>query len=277
MRELIPTQLVCAVDKRMPVAVITGASTGIGREFAHICAADGYDVVLVARSEAALRSVALEVERSTGRKSRVVALDLTDPEAPARLLLTLADLLADVEILINNAGFGLLGEFAELDALEQVRMVQLNVTALTHLTRLFAPALIARRKGFVLNVASTAAFQPGPSMAVYFATKAYVVSLSSALHEELRAKGVVVTAFCPGATRTAFQARAGIEESKLFAANAMDARPVAEIGYRALKAGRALVVAGRKNALLAFLTRFAPRQLEARMARKVMENQKRSG
>jgi len=221
--------------------------------------------------------VALEVERSTGRNARVVALDLTDPEAPARLLVTVADVPADVEMLINNAGFGLLGDFAELDALEQMRMVQLNVTALTQLTRLFAPALIARKKGFVLNVASTAAFLPGPSMAVYFATKAYVLSLSSALHEELRPKGVVVTAFCPGATRTAFQARAGIEETKLFASNVMDARPVAEIGYRALKAGRAVVVAGRQNALMAFLTRFAPRQFQARMTRKVMESQNRSG
>jgi short-subunit dehydrogenase len=259
----------------MAVALITGASTGIGKELAFICAADGYDVVLVARSEAALRSVGVEVERSTGRNARVIALDLTDAEAPARLVLAVADVLADVEILINNAGFGLLGEFAELDTLEQVSMVQLNVTALTHVTRLFAPALIARKKGFVLNVASTAAFLPGPSMAVYFATKAYVLSLSSALHEELRPKGVVVTALCPGATRTAFQARAGMEESKLAAANAMDARTVAEIGYRALKAGRAVAVAGRQNALMALLTRFAPRQFEARMAGRVMESQKR--
>jgi uncharacterized protein len=261
----------------MPVAVITGASTGIGRELALICAADGYDVVLVARSESGLRAVAAQVERNTGRRARVVPLDLSEQEAPPRLLLAVSEVIGDVEILINNAGFGLLGDFAELDAREQVDMVELNVAALTHLTRLFAPALIARKKGYVMNVASTAAFQPGASMAVYFATKAYVLSLSSALHEELKGKGVVVTAFCPGATRTDFQARAGIEDLNPGASYVMDAKSAAEIGYRGMKKGRAVVVAGRMNSMMAFMSRFGPRQLEARMAGKVMESKKRRG
>jgi len=256
----------------MAIAVITGASTGIGREFAHICAGHGYDLVLVSRSAPALESVAAAVRENSGRNARVIALDLSAVDAPPRLSNALSDVAPDIEILINNAGFGLTGFFSELDTEKQMEMVQLNIGALTHLTRLFLPAMIARRKGYILNVASTAAFQPGPLMAVYFASKAYVVSFSEALHNEVRDKGVVVTTLCPGPTRTEFQDRAGMHASKLFSGpNVMDARPVAEIGFRAMKDGKSLVVAGRLNALTAFLTRFAPRQLAASIARKIAE------
>ncbi len=254
----------------MAIAVITGASTGIGREFANICASHGYDLVLVARSRQTLEEVASTIREKTGRAVRVIALDLAAVDAPPKLRDSLSAISSDIEILVNNAGFGLTGFFAELDTSQQMEMVYLNMGALTHLTRLFLPSMLAKRKGYVLNIASTAAFQPGPLMAVYFATKAYVVSLSEALHNEARDKGVVVTTLCPGATRTEFQTRAGMGSSKLFTGpNVMDARTVAEIGFRAMKGGESLVVAGRLNALMVFLTRFAPRQLAASMARKL--------
>ena len=175
-------------------------------------------------------------------------------------------------MLINNAGVGMLGFFADLDMQKQMDMLQLNVNALTHLCRLYAPGMIARKKGYILNVASTAAFQPGPLMAVYYASKAYVVSFSEALHNELKDAGVTVTVLCPGPTTTEFQKRARMESTKLFAGgNAMDAAKVAEIGYAAMQKGKSLVVAGARNALMAFGTRFAPRQMAAGLARKMQE------
>ena len=257
----------------MAIAVITGASTGIGREFAHVCADHGYDLVLVARSAEALEGVAAGVRGRSGRNVRIAALDLSAIDAAAKLWDALSDVAADIEMLINNAGFGLTGFFSELDAGKQMEMVQLNIGALTHLTRLFLPSMVARRKGYILNVASTAAFQPGPLMAVYFASKAYVVSFSEALHNEVRGHGVIVTTLCPGPTRTEFQSRAGMHASKLFSGpNVMDARRVAEIGFRAMEDGKSLVVAGRLNAVTVFLTRFAPRQLAASIARKLSEH-----
>jgi hypothetical protein len=262
----------------MPLAVITGASTGIGKELAFVCAKDGYDLTLVARSVSALEKVASEVKAQTGRASRLVALDLTEPAAPQFLFDSLAPVQSEVEILINNAGFGLVGFFHELDTAAQVNMIQLNVTALTHLTRLFLPGLIARgasgKQSYVMNVASTAAFQPGPLMAVYYATKAYVVSFSEALHNEVKDKRVTVTALCPGATRTEFQNRAGLNASKLFSGpHVMDAATVAAGGYRAMKAGQSLTVSGTINSLMALSVRLVPRQFAASMARKFQESQ----
>jgi short-subunit dehydrogenase len=257
----------------MAISVITGASTGIGREFASICAERGYDLVLVARSAQALEDLASGIREKSGRNVRVIALDLSAVDAPPNLWAALSDVAPDIEILINNAGFGLTGFFSELDAQKQMEMIHLNIGALSHLTRLFLPSMIARRRGYILNVASTAAFQPGPLMAVYFASKAYVVSFSEALHNEVRDHGVIVTTLCPGPTRTEFQSRAGMDSSKLFSGpNVMDAGTVAEIGLRAMLDGRSLVVAGRLNALMVFLTRFAPRQLAASMARKLAEH-----
>ncbi len=254
----------------MAIAVITGASTGIGREFAQIFAGHGYDLVLVARSAQALEDLASGIRDKSGRNVRVLTLDLSEVDAPPKLWAALSDVAPDLEILVNNAGFGLTGFFSELDADKQMEMVHLNIGALTHLSRFFLPAMIARRKGYILNVASTAAFQPGPLMAVYFASKAYVVSFSEALHNEVRDKGVVVTTLCPGPTKTEFQSRAGMDASKLFSGpNVMDARTVAGIGFKAMMDGKSLVVAGRLNALTVFLTRFAPRQLAASMARKL--------
>ncbi len=253
----------------MPVAVITGASVGLGRDFARLAARDGYDVVLVARNRGQLEALAA----ATGRPATVMVNDLARPGASAELWkqIEAADLVP--ELLVNNAGFGLLGRFWDLDLHEQSRMIQLNVTALTDLTRLCLPGMIARRQGYVLNVASTAAFQPGPLMAVYYATKAFVVSFSHAIHNEAKPYGVKVTCLCPGPTKTEFAERARMNATKLFSSGlAMSSEEVAAIGMRAVKRGRPLVIAGRMNALGAFLTRFAPRHWAAAMARRVQES-----
>jgi short-subunit dehydrogenase len=255
----------------MAYALVTGASTGIGRDLAKLCAGAGYDVIVVARSQAPLEALALDIRNASRRKVQTVSSDLSRGEGVAGLYAELTDLQSEVEILINNAGVGMLGFFVELDAEKQMEMLRLNVDAVTQLTRLFLPAMIARRKGYVLNVASTAAFQPGPLMAVYYATKAYVVSFSSALHNELKTQGVVVTTLCPGPTRTEFQRRAQMEATRLFRGKAMDSAAVARIGFDAMLRGKPLVVAGRLNGLMAFLTRFAPRQMAASLARRMQE------
>ncbi len=256
----------------MPAAVITGASTGIGRELARLSAREGYDVVLVARSQPELERLASEIRQSTGRTVWVIAKDLSLASAPRELFQAVSDLGARPDVLINNAGFGLLGRFWELDDVEQVNMIQVNIAALTHLTRLFLPGMVERRHGRILNVASTAAFQPGPLMSVYYATKAYVVSFSEAVHNECRGFGVTVTCLCPGPTRTEFQKRAGAATTKLFASGrVMDAAIVARVGMDAMKAGKPLAIPGRMNAAMAFLTRFAPIQFTASMARRFQE------
>jgi hypothetical protein len=256
----------------MSYAVVTGASTGIGRELALLCGRAGYDLVLTSRNRTQLQAFAAELRGIGEIRVHVIAKDLSQVNAPAELYAELSDVRDEIEILVNNAGFGLVGEFSELDPDAQMEMLRLNAGALTHLSRLFAPGMIARRKGYILNVASTAAFQPGPLMAVYYATKAYVVSLSSALHNELKDRGVIVTALCPGPTDTEFKKRAGAESVSLFRGpNVMSAKAVAEIGFQALMKGKPLVVPGTLNATMAFLTRFAPRQFAASMARKVQE------
>ena len=256
----------------MPTAVITGASTGIGRDFAYVCARDGYDLVLIARSRPQLEAVASDIRQVTGRSVFVLAKDLAERGAPLEVFEEVSRLGVQVDVLINNAGFGSLGRFWERERSEQMDMLQVNVAALTELAHLFLPGFAARRSGAILNVASTAAFQPGPLMSVYYATKSYVVSFSEAIHNEARDFGVRVTCLCPGPTKTEFQKRAGAGDTKLFTAvRPMDSAAVAEIGWKALKAGKPLVIAGRRNALMAFLTRFAPIQFAATMARRVQE------
>ncbi|HYA22809.1 MAG TPA: SDR family NAD(P)-dependent oxidoreductase, partial [Terriglobales bacterium] len=177
-----------------------------------------------------------------------------------------------VDVLVNNAGYGRMGRFSDLLLEDDLGQIQLNVTALTHLTKLFLGPMLKRRSGKILNVASTAGFQPGPMMAVYYATKAYVISLSEALANELSGTGVTVTCLCPGATDTGFQGRAGTESTMLFKKlRPMDAKTVARDGYRGLTAGKTLVISGFRNWLLAEGTRFAPRKLVTAISRKVME------
>jgi uncharacterized protein len=251
-------------------ALITGASGGIGEELARIFAAHKYDLVLVARTEDKLQSLSAELSRAHGIQSRVLAADLTDPAAPPRLFQALQDQRVTIDTLVNNAGFGMRGAYAEIDYEIEARMIQLNVTALAHLTRLFLPDMLQRRSGNVLNVASTAAFVPGPFMAVYYASKAFVLSFSEALSEETQGTGVTVTALCPGPTETNFAVTAGNQDSSLFKPGAaMDARTVAQAGYQGLMAGRRLVVPGWSNRMTVFSTRLAPRTLLARITRKL--------
>src|SRR5271156_1694618 len=252
-------------------ALITGASFGIGMEFARIFAREGYNLVLVARSADQLRQLASELEKAHGARSLILATDLTEPGASAYVLdqTTRADI--QIDVLVNNAGFGQYGFFAENDLEDCLRQIQLNVTTLTHLTRLYLPAMIERKTGGILNVASTAAFQPGPLMAVYFATKAYVLHFSEALANELHGKGVTVSCLCPGATTTEFHKRANATDLRLLKFGSMDAHTVAEDGYRALMAGKPVVISGFKNWLVAQSVRFSPRRLVTGMVRKMQE------
>src|SRR3984957_7614279 len=227
-------------------ALITGSSFGIGLELARIFAREGYNLVLVARSADKLRQLASELEKAHGTRSLILAVDLTEPGAPAYVLDQTMRADIQVDVLVNNAGFGQYGLFAENDLEQCLRQIQLNVTTLTHLTRLYIPGMIERKSGRVLNVASTAAFQPGPLMAVYFATKAYVLHFSEALGNEVGGTGVTVTCLCPGATVTEFHKRAKATGMQLLRFGAMDARTVAEDGYRALMAERPVVILGLK-------------------------------
>jgi short-subunit dehydrogenase len=258
-------------------ALITGASFGIGLELARIFAREGYNLVLVARSADKLRQLASELEKAHATRSLILAVDLTEPGAPAYVLDQTARADIQVNVLVNNAGFGQYGMFAENDLEECLRQIQLNVTTLTHLTRLYLPAMIERAKtkletGRILNVASTAAFQPGPLMAVYFATKAYVLHFSEALANELDGSGITVTCLCPGATATEFHKRANATGMNLLKFGAMDTHTVAEDGYRALMSGKPVVISGFKNWLLAQSVRFSPRRLVTAIARKTQES-----
>jgi uncharacterized protein len=271
-----------------PTVLITGASFGIGLEFSRIFAREGYNLVLVARTADKLRQIAAELEKSHRTRSLILAADLTDPGAAAYVLDQTTRAGIDVDILVNNAGFGQYGLFVENDLEECLRQIQLNVTAPTHLTRLYLPLMVARAKAdaakgdapnrgansrpiAILNVASTAAFQPGPLMAVYFATKAYVLHFSEALANELLGTGVIVTCLCPGATTTEFHKRARATGMNLLRFGSMDARTVAEDGYRALMAGKPVVISGLKNWLLAQSVRFSPRRFVTLIARKTQE------
>jgi len=254
-------------------ALITGASFGIGLELARIFAREGHNLVLVARSADKLRQLASELEKAYSTRSLILAADLSEPGAAAYVLDQTTRANIAVDILVNNAGFGQYGFFAENDLEECLRQIQLNVTTLTHLTRLYLPEMLERKEGRILNVASTAAFQPGPLMAVYFATKAYVLHLSEALANELEGTGVTVTCLCPGATATEFHKRANATGMRLLSMGTMDARTVAEDGYRALMAGKPVVISGFKNWLVAQSVRFSPRKLVTAIARKTQEPQ----
>jgi short-subunit dehydrogenase len=246
--------------------LITGASSGIGRELAKCFAQDGTRIALVARSGGALQNLADELRKAHKVDARVFTVDLARPDAPSQVLSQMQTAGFKVDVLVNNAGFGAQGRFFELPLERQMQMVQLNVTTLTQLTRLFLPGMVERRRGGVLNVASTAAFQAGPNMAVYYATKAYVLSFSEALAEEVSGTGVTVTALCPGPTHTNLTAASGMRTSRLFNLSAMSAEAVARIGYAAFRKGRVVAIAGFRNQLLAFLVRLAPRVVPRRIA-----------
>lgn len=250
----------------MPTALITGASAGLGEGFARELARRGQDLILTARRTDRLDAIAADLRAAHDVAVHVFAGDLSERDAPKRLLSDIAAAGLPVDTLINNAGFGARGDFAELDRDMQLGMVDLNCRALVALAHGVLPQMIGRRSGAILNVASTAAFQPGPWMAVYYATKAFALSFSEALHEEVREHGVRVTALCPGPTRTEFARLAGMTDMPLFTSLAGSAESVVRDGLAALDAGRAVKVSGVANALMADATRFTPRFLARKVA-----------
>ena len=251
--------------------LITGASGGIGYELAKLFARDHYNLVLVARSGDKLAQVANELQ-AHGINVKTVALDLAQAPAPAFLFDQLQREGIAIDILINNAGFGAFGEFAQMPEEQILGQINLNITALTELTHRFLRPMLARRSGRIMNVASTAGFQPGPLMAVYYATKAYVISFSEAIANEVRNSGVTVTCFCPGATHTGFGKRAGNDQSRVFKQfGAMSADKVARDGYHAVMEGRTLAVSGLRNWAVAESTRFAPRKMVTAISRWISE------
>ena len=263
------------MDTTKKTALVTGASGGIGYELAKLFAADGHDLVLVARSEQKLNDFATDLGQTFGIKATVLAKDLSDPAAPDQISAALRAKAITVDILVNNAGYAIYGPFAETDFAEELNMIQLNAVTLTHLTKLFLPGMIERGSGRILNVASTAAFVPVYLMSVYGATKAYVLSLSEAIALELAGTGVTMTTLCPHATRTEFAARANVQNIRLHRGHVMSAERVAEIGYKALMRGQCTVIPGLRNRLmmrlLPFVTPFIPSSLFERYGRSLME------
>jgi short-subunit dehydrogenase len=242
------------------VALITGASAGLGEQFAHYFARDGHDVILVARSADRLQALATKLEQEHKVTAHVVPADLGRPEAPQRILDAVKERGLEVDFLVNNAGFGSTGPFLEQDVAREAEMVEVNCTALLKLTHLFARSMRERGFGRILNVASTAGFQPGPFMATYFATKAFVVSFSEALAHELKGSGVTVTCYCPGATHTEFAGRAGNANTRLFQRPGVATAPdVAGDAYRKMMRGRVLAIHGFLNWFGAVSVRFTPR------------------
>jgi short-subunit dehydrogenase len=237
-----------------PVALITGASAGLGVDFARQLAAQNKRLVLVARRRDRLDALVAELGNA-----RPVVMDLSEPGAVERLLADVAAHDEQVDLLVNNAGFGLTGRFAELDGKRQRQMIDLNCGALTELAHAVLPAMIERKQGRILNVASTAAFQPGPGMAVYFATKAFVLSFSEALHEEVKRHGVTVSALCPGPTSTEFGEVAGFGASNLLDKVAAESASVVQAGLKGLEAGKAVIIPGLMNKSTAQAHRFFPR------------------
>ena len=249
-------------------ALVTGASGGIGEDLARLIAAGGRNVVLLARSADKLQALASQLSSAHRIEATVLAADLAEPDAADHVARTLAARGTTIDMLVNNAGFGTAGGFVREDADEQLRLLQVNIVALTALTRQLLPGMIERGRGRVLNVASTAAFQPGPFMAIYYASKAYVLSLSEALSEETAGTGVTITCLCPGPTKTGFQDRAHIQETRLVnVLQIMDSESVARAGYDGMLAGRRLVIPGIANKIGVQTLRTTPRGIVLKIVR----------
>lgn len=247
-------------------ALITGASAGLGERFARALAREGHEVILVARRRDRLDILAEAIRQEFGRQAHVFPADLAAPGAADALIAAIAAAGLPINTLVNNAGFGLRGAFAELDRARQLEMIDLNCRVLVELCHAVLPGMVQMRGGGILNIASTAAFQPGPWMAVYYASKAFVLSFSEALHEEVKGKGVRVACLCPGATRTEFADVSDMASSRLFKMFAGDADAVVRDGLAALVGNRAVKTSGLVNALMAASIRFTPRPLARGLA-----------
>lgn len=250
-------------------ALVTGASSGIGRDLSVVLARNGFNLVLVARSRAALDEVASDCTSRFSIATRVLVQDLADPASPQRIFDDVQSAGIAIDVLVNNAGFGIYGRFAESDLKMELSLIQVNISALVALSRLFVGRMIERGWGRILNVASTAAFVPGPYMTDYYASKAFVISHSVALARELKRTGVKVTALCPGPTRTQFNQRAGMQKARLFRVGVMESMPVAEAGFDAMMKGKTVIIPGFANKLMALGAKLGPRRLAARVAAKL--------
>jgi short-subunit dehydrogenase len=256
-------------------ALITGASTGIGYALSKCFAADRHNLVVVARQEQRLKQVVAELQARHGVAVKAMAADLAQPDAPQRIAEEIHRDSLQIDYLVNNAGFGLGGKFTDTDLQVELAMMQVNMVALVHLSKLLLPEMLARRAGGILNVASTAAFQPGPLMAVYYATKAFVLSFSEAIANELTGMGVTVTALCPGPTQSEFQQRAHIENTRLVKAKPMGlmtSEAVARIGYQGFMQGKRLVIPGVMNKIGVQSVRLSPRRVATQVARMLQES-----
>ena len=247
--------------------LVTGATSGIGYALAKLFARDGHDLVLVARSRERLEEIGKELGGPAGIAPKLIPKDLSRPRAAEEIFDELQRASIPIGVLVNCAGFGTYGPFVETDIAAEREMMELNMVTLTELTKLAVRQMIRRGEGRILNVASTAAFQPGPRMSVYYATKAYVLSFSEALSNELGGTGVTVSTLCPGPTRTGFGGRARMERARVYRTGVMDAAAVAEAGYRGLKKGRAVIIPGLRNKLMALAARLGPRRLVVAVAR----------
>ncbi|MHC1706345.1 MAG: SDR family NAD(P)-dependent oxidoreductase [Bacteroidales bacterium] len=261
------------MNKNRKTALITGASNGIGKELARIHASKGDNLVLVARTKTKLEELKKELSSNHGIDVHVMIKDLSLPSAALDVYTETKHLNLEIDYLINNAGFGDFGQFHKTDWEKEYRMINLNITALTQFTKLFLQDMVSRGHGRIMNVASIASFQPGPGMAVYFATKAYVLSFSEAINSELKDNGITVTALCPGPTQSGFMEASALDNSKLFKGKKHpDSRTVARFGYKAMMKGKAVAIHGTKNYILANSGRFAPRALVVKIAGKMMES-----
>jgi hypothetical protein len=247
-------------------ALITGASSGLGVEFARLFAKDRFDLVLVARRKDRLEALASELKAAHGVQARVFAVDLGDPEAVPSLVKQLQAWGVSIDALVNNAGYGTSGKFWELDAEKERAELQVNIMSLHGLTRALLPGMVSRGSGRILNIGSTAGFQPGPFMSTYYASKAFVNGFTEGLSYELRGTGVTATVSCPGATATEFGAVAGNDKSPLFRMGAMNAQAVAAQAYAAMNAGKPLTIHGFKNKFAAFMVRLSPRPMARAIA-----------
>jgi len=256
----------------MKTALITGASNGIGLELAKVHASKGDHLVLVARSKSKLEALKTELENQFKIKVLIIEKDLSAPNAAKEVYEQTSKANIQVDYLINNAGFGDFGMFYETDWNKESEMIQLNITTLTHFTKLYLQDMVKRKSGKIMNVASTAAFQSGPTMAVYYATKAYVLSFSEAIDNEVHDKGVTVTILCPGATESGFQAAAAMEESALVKGKKLPtSKEVAEYGYKAMMQGKTVASHGFMNAVMANAVRFLPRAMVVKTTRKIQD------
>lgn len=253
-------------------ALVTGASSGLGLELATLLARGGHDLVLVARSRERLEEISRGLREEFGATATLLARDLANPKSPSEIAGEIESRGLAIDVLVNNAGLGVYGFFAETPLEKELAMIQVNLVAVTELAKRLLPAMLKRRRGRILNLASTAAFQPGPLMAVYYATKAYVLSFSEALANETAGSGVTVTALCPGPTLTEFQKQAGLERTRLFRSPLMlDAPTVALAGYRGMMRGKRVVIPGIGNRLLVEAVRLSPRRLVTAIARQIQE------